>query len=687
MSNILFEIGFEEFPPSFIVPATEQLKETFLVEMEKERVSPGSIEAYSTCSRIAVVMKDVPSRQPDLREKVTGAPKTIAVSSEGTLTKAGESFLKKNDLTDYFFEESSKGEVIAGWKEEKGRDLEEVMVPIVQKGLSSLRFKKSMRWGWNTFYFARPLKWVFLNIDGKGIEGNFESLVFQNHSFGHRFLFPETITVSADNYVQKLKEAFVVVDRDERIKMIDSFISNVSLQNNCEKETDTEIMNEVADMTEYPYPVLGDIPPKYRDLPPELITKVLKKDQRYFTLIEKNSGKLFSKFISILNNIPSDDTVVIKGNEKVVSGRLADAAFYYGDDLKKDFEKLNEKLKEMLFQKDLGSYYDKIQRVTKISLFIARKYFNADEKTLQKVEKAASMIKNDLVTGVVFEFPDLQGVIGRYYAKAAGFDDELSSVMEEHYWPVNAGDTLPSTVIGKILSMADKADTIVGGFMAGMKPTGSKDKFAIRRNALGFLCVASASEETLVSIKEVFDYTAELIAGFNPSLKYGQEEIYDFMVARYQALLNMDTPVVQSAAKAGSDIPVIVKKRAETINKLLKDKEKEVTDLAQLYKRGCNILKKQNIPDRDPDPELFEQEEEKRLFFAVMEVSKEVEGLTDNLDIALKIITIKSVLDLFFDSVFVMTEDDALKVNRLKLIKKVVTLVTEQIGDISYLNI
>ncbi|HDT11336.1 MAG TPA: glycine--tRNA ligase subunit beta, partial [bacterium] len=456
-------------------------------------------------------------------------------------------------------------------------------------------------------------------------------------------------------------------------------------QNNCEDKIDAKVMNEVADMTEYPHPVTGTIPSKYRDLPPELITKVLHKDQRYFTLTEKGSGKLFPVFISVLNNVPTDDAVVVKGNEKVVSGRLADAAFYYGDDLKKDFEALNEKLKEMLFQKDLGTYHDKIERISKIALFIAGKYFKAEKEMLEKIEKAAGMIKNDLVTGVVFEFPDLQGVMGRYYAAAAGFDSEISSVMEEHYWPVNAGDKHPSTITGKILSLADKADTIVGGFMAGMKPTGSKDKFAIRRNSIGFLSVASASEEYLVNMMEVFDFTATLISEFNPALKYDRNELHDFMTARYQALLDMDTPVVQAAAGAGSEIPFLVKKRAATIERLLKDRD--IFDLAQLYKRGCNILKKQDVPDGDPDPALFEQDEEIKLNDAVNNVCQEIVNFTDNLDIALKIITIKSVLDLFFDNVFVMSEDMSLKNNRLKLIRKVTDLVREQIGDISYLNI
>jgi glycyl-tRNA synthetase beta chain len=685
VTHILFEIGFEEFPPSFIVPALEQLKQSFISGMEKERISPGSVESYSTSSRIALIFKDVPSRQPDLKEKVTGAPKKIALGEDGKLTKAGESFLAKNCLKEYFFEDSPKGEIIAGWKEEKGKDLSEVVVPLLNNSLNSLNFKKSMRWGTNSFYFARPIRWILLNIDGTPVEGNFETLQFGKNSYGHRFLHPGEVEVAPLSYADDLKKASVIVDRNERVEIITRFIKKVIQENNCEDEIDAAIMNEVADMVEYPYPVIGNIPDKYRDLPPELIIKVLKKDQRYFTLREKETGKLFPRFISVLNNVPTDDTVVLKGNEKVVSGRLADAAFYYGDDLKKDFAALNKKLKEMLFQKDLGTYYDKVERIAEISQFIAEKYFNAGKEVVEKIRKTAMMIKNDLVTGVVFEFPDLQGVMGRYYAQAAGFDDDISCVMEQHYMPLNAGEKLPENLIGKIISMADKADTIAGGFMAGMKPTGSKDKFAIRRNGLGLLSIAASCDQNLVNVKEVLDFAASLTSKFNSSLKYDSKEVNDFISARYQAVLGAQTTVVQAAAGAGSEIPVLVRKRVETIERLLE--EHDINDMAQLYKRGCNILKKQAIPDGDPDPLLFEQEEEKNLYRSVTTVCQEIVNLSDNLDIALKIITIKSVLDLFFDSVFVMADDESLKNNRLKLIRKVTDLVREQIGDISYLNI
>jgi len=300
----------------------------------------------------------------------------------------------------------------------------------------------------------------------------------------------------------------------------------------------------VTDMVEYPHVIVGTIPEKYSHLPAELITKVLKKDQRYFVLCEQGEKTVVKKFASVLNNIPTDDSVVVKGNEKVVSARLADAAFYFTDDLEKDFHGLKEKLREVLFQKDLGTYHDKIVRIGKIAEFAAQKFFKADKSQNEKIKTASEMIKNDLVTGVVFEFPDLQGIMGRYYAEHAGFDPEISKAVYEHYLPVNAGDLLPSTLTGTVLSIADKVDTITGGFMVGMKPTGSKDKFAIRRNAISLLTLAVENEKASINLRELFEFSGRLILEHNGKLKLDVNEIMEFMTARYNVVLNFETPVI-----------------------------------------------------------------------------------------------------------------------------------------------
>lgn len=681
MSDFIFEIGYEEFPASFILPFVSQLKEKVLSELEKQRVTVGNCKEFSTCSRTALVCTGLPEKQPDIREKVTGAPKKVALNADGTLSKAGEAFLTKNKITDYFFENSEKGEVIAGFVEEKGKTLEEVIAPIVKAALHAANFKKSMRWAENTFAFARPIRWILLSIDGKPVEDDFEGIKFSKTSFGHRFLSNGALDINASNYYEILSAHYIMANRAERKEFIRSEVAKKAEELGLIANIDENLLDEVTDMVEYPHVVIGNIPEKYKNLPVELVVKVLKKDQRYFTLSDKNSQVI--KFASVLNNIPREDSLVIEGNEKVVAARLSDAAFYFNDDLAKDFGALKEKLKGVLFQKDLGTYSEKVERICKIAAFIAEKCFTLDAAAKERLLKAGSMIKNDLVTGVVFEFPDLQGIMGRYYALHAGFEKDICEAMYEHYLPINAGDALPSTEIGTILSMSDKIDTIVGGFMAGMKPSGSKDKFAIRRNAIGFLTVA---QNYALDIKEVVGFAWDLIV---PRIKNAKvemkQEIIDFIVARYNGVLSFDTPVIQAATARDAEFPKVVAKRAETIARLLK--ESGISELVQLYKRGCNILKKQDFTVGTVNESLFEQDEEKNLFAEVVKVENEIKTMHDNFEIAMKILSLKPALDAFFDAVFVMHDNAGIRTNRMNLIGKVTNLVAENIGEISFLNI
>ena len=681
MSDFIFEIGYEEFPASFILPFVSQLKEKILSELEKQRVTVGNCREFSTCSRTALVCTGLPEKQPDIREKVTGAPKKVALNADGTLSKAGEAFLAKNKITDYFFENTEKGEVIAGYVEEKGKTLEEVIAPIVKAALHAANFKKSMRWAENTFAFARPIRWILLSIDGKPVEDDFEGIKFSKTSFGHRFLSNGALDINASNYYEILTAHYIMVDRSERKEFIRSEVAKKAEELGLIANIDENLLDEVTDMVEYPHVVIGNIPEKYKNLPVELVVKVLKKDQRYFTLSDKNSQVI--KFASVLNNIPRNDSLVIEGNEKVVAARLSDASFYFNDDLAKDFGALKEKLKGVLFQKDLGTYSEKVERICKIAAFIAEKYFTLDDAAKKRLQTAGEMIKNDLVTGVVFEFPDLQGIMGRYYALHAGFEKDICEAMYEHYLPINAGDALPTTEIGTILSMSDKIDTIVGGFMAGMKPSGSKDKFAIRRNAIGFLTVA---QNYTLDIKEVVEFAWNLIV---PRIKNAKEEmkqeIIDFIVARYNGVLSFDTPVIQAATARDAEFPKVVAKRAETISRLLK--ESGISELVQLYKRGCNILKKQEFTVGTVNESLFEQDEEKNLFAEVVKVENEIKNMHDNFEIAMKILSLKPALDAFFDAVFVMHDNAGIRTNRMNIIGKVTNLVAENIGEISFLNI
>ena len=687
MSDLLFEIGFEEFPPSFIRPAAEHLRSQMVEKMTAARIAPATVEVFSTCSRIALKLGGFPSTQPELREKVQGAPKKVALTAEGKLGKAGEAFLKKYNITEYTFEQSAdgKGELITGWHVEPGRPSQDIVVAALEELLGTMPFPKSMRWGDGDLSFARPIRWLLCLIDDRPVERSFHGIAYAKTSFGHRFMAPGAVPVTFGTYVGALEKTSVIVEHEKRALFIRAEVQRIARDLKGNETLDEELVEEVASMTEFPVAVVGAIPAKYGDLPPELITLVLKENQRYFTIYRADRHELLPQFISFLNNAPTDPQVVVKGCEKVVAARLSDAAFYYYDDRKKDFAGLTEKLSGMMFQKELGSYRDKVGRTAKLAKFIGERYFGLDAKEAEAASKAALLIKNDLITGVVFEFPELQGTMGRYYAANAGYDAVTAQALEEHYLPRFSGDRLPDTVMGAVLALADKTDTIVGGFMAGMKPTGAKDKFAIRRNAIGLLQIA-VERGIALDLDELFAHAAGLVTAHNAKLKLDAADLADFMKQRYYAIFPYDTPVVKSAVEAGCRVPAEVKRRVTTIAKLVE--EKDILEMVQLYKRSGNILK--NAKEGEGahiDEKKLTAAEEKELFAALTKVKKEIATTKDDLAAAHAIISLKPLIDRFFDKVLVMDEDPAVRGNRIALIRDIVTLVTARIGDISWLSI
>ncbi len=683
MANFLMEIIVEEFPPTFLKPVADYIKTTFETEMKNARIAPKNISIFYTCSRFALLADGMPEKQPDLEQKVFGAPKKIAVDKNGNLTKAGEAFVKKNNLKEWFFEQGRKDEIIAGIFKEKGRELSEILVEIFEKTMTTIPFKRSMRWADKELLFARPIRRIMMLINNKPVSHSFFGINFSEKSFGHRFLSPLEIEVSFESYKEKLSENFVMISFEERKEKIKNDIFRIAKKEGAKEKVDEDLLNEISNIVEYPFAITGKINEKYMRLPHELITKVLKQDQRYVTLYKNDT--ILPTFISILNNKPTNPEIVSKGNEKVVSARLADAEFYYDSDLSEDFKTLTLKLKEVLFQRKLGSYFDKVNRISNIAKFVAQEFFRLDDKIAEKIAKDALLIKNDLITGVVKEFPDLQGTMGKYYAQNAKLENETALAMEEHYKPVFLGDKLPQTTTGKILAIADKTDTIVGGFMAGMKPTGSKDKFAIRRNSITLLKILIEEKNPEIDIEKLINFAENEVLNTNQSLKKQTSEIKDFFKQRYYAVFNSKKQVIQSSIETDFNKPFDVLKRIETIEELLKDDS--VYEMAQLLKRSKNILKKAKNIENEIDISLFETEEEKLLFETLNLTKEKIKNIENNLEVAKEIIKIKPALDRFFDKVLVMAKDEKIKQNRISLIEDVVRLGQRHIGDISFLNI
>ncbi len=683
MVSLLFEIGYEEFPPSFIVPTADFLLRSLSDRLKEHRLPFTSARHYSTSSRIALIIEGLPASQPDLKEKVTGAPRRIAVAEDGSLTKAGEAFLRKNWLTEYFFESTPKGEVIAGWREEEGAPLADVVVALLGEILEKIPFKKSMRWGNYDISFARPIRWILLMLDDVVIHSSFHGIPFSEHSFGHRFLSPNSLTVTPDTYVEILKNHFVIVEREQRKEMIKDAIVMTAERLLAPPLYDNAMMAEVVDSVEYPVCVSGKIPEKYMDLPSELIVKVLASDQHYFTF-QKSDGTLLPEFLATLNNDPERKEPVIRGCEKVVSARLADAAFYFEEDLATPFDSFGEKLADMLYHKDLGSYADRAVRVKETALFAAKMWFELSDTEISNLKKAAFHAKNDLVSGVVYEFPDLQGVMGYYYAKRWNASEDVALTMKEHYLPRWLGDEFPSNRIAELVAIADKTETIVGGFMAGMKPTGSKDKFAIRRTALTLLSLL-IKMNVPVDLVELFAFAGKQIIEYNGSLSYNPQDLADFISQRYDAVLSADTAVVKTVLSSGWSVPSDVAGRAAALDSV--KNHEELVALSALFKRAGNILKKAgNRSKTEVVEHLLQEDAERRLFAIVSSVKQALATEADKVKQIEKITEIKPALDTFFDDVLVMDPDVRVRENRLSLLDTVVSLVKTTVGDISHLN-
>lgn len=688
MSDFLIEICYEELPPSYIKIFSSHIMTHLKKTLSEENVDSGQLKIMHTCSRLAVKGRRFPEKQPDTEKTIFGPPEHIAIDEKGTFTKAGESFCRQNDLNPSdcsFVKKGKKGRVISGVKKIEGKHFEEILFEFLQKSLLSVPFPRTMRWANYNMLFARPLKRILLFVNDKAVVKKIEHITFSEMSRGHRFLSPEAFRPVINEYESELENRKVIVNHEKRKKFIRKRILEISDKLGASKCIDEELLEDVTAMTEYPYVIEGSIPERYMTLPPELVKKVLKKDQRYFSLMSSDKKTLKPNFVSILNTVPEDENLVAHGNEKVVNARLSDAEFYYHDDLNSNFRKYTEKLREVTYHKKLGSYFDKIERIRSLAKYIAEKYFHLTEKESSELENAATLLKNDLLSGVVSEFPDLQGIMGRYYALNSGISKTSATAIEDHYRPAFKDDKLPRNKIGTILSLADKADTITGGFMAGMKPTGSKDKFAIRRNALGILEIARSISE--LDIIKIINEASVLIKKDNESLKRMDEEIADFMKKRYFGLFDVEKPVVQSATETDFSVPHKVETRVRVISNLI-EAGSDINNMALLFKRCKNILEKatDNIPEK-VNPDFFEDTEETELFTRIKQTEKFIEKKSDNIEIAKEIIKIKPLLDDFFDNVMVMTESSDKRKNRLAIMKKVTEIVREYIGDISYLNI
>lgn len=690
---LFLEIGSEEIPAGYIDPALEAIKEQIIRFMDDYRIQHGTPVITGTPRRLVLFVSDVSLRQESTVQEIIGPPYQIAFNPDGTPTKAAEGFAKsqKVKVEELQIKETPKGKYLYIVRKEEGLPTKELLSEKFPDFIAHIPFPKSMRWGSETVNFARPIRWIVALLGDDVIPFRYGDIESGRVSYGHRFMKPDSISVTADynRYKEELRKAFVIVDRDERRELIKEGVRALASKVGGLVVEDEDLLSEVTHLVEYPYPLIGRFEEKYLELPPEVPITVMKEHQRYFAITDSN-GKLMPYFITIANTVARDPQVVAKGNERVIRARLEDARFYYEEDQKIRLEQRVEQLKTVVFHSKLGTSWEKVERFTEIAKFIASS-LNLPDSQKEKLLRAAYLCKADLVTGMVGEFPELQGVMGRDYAFKQGEDSEVARAIYEHYLPTRAGGAIPDGIIGAILSIADKLDTVVGCFSVGMIPTGTADPFALRRQTLGIIRIILEKKLPL-SLEALVKKAIPLLKRWATE---PEEEVFsgviNFFKGRLEHMLTSpsDSPYRTGAVKAALSVRLDVitddVKRIEALSRFMERPDFE--SLLTAFKRVVNIIKDEHLEvlKRKPDVriELLREPQERQLWESYIKCKSYVESMAgkgEYLRACEALSELKPGIDAFFDTVLVMAKEEEVRENRLALLRSIRELF-EEIAD------
>lgn len=672
MNNyLLFEVGVEELPSRFVSSTLEQIKNNLIRLFNENRIVFDNIETYGTPRRLTLVVKGISDRQSNLEEEVKGPSKKIAVDADGNFTKPALGFIKSKGLKeeDIYFKQVGKDEYIFGTIKQEGIETSEVLKTILPESVKNVTFPKAMRWGGKNMRFARPIRWMVTLLNDEVLEINLEGIVSSNVTKGHRFLGEREFEVnSLEDYYNKLEANYVVLDQDKRKQLIKEQCIEVANSLGGEVEFDDDLLEEITHLVEYPTAFYGEFDEKYANLPKEVVTTPMKEHQRYFPVLK--DGKLLPNFIAVRNGNDYKIEVVKAGNEKVLVARLEDALFFYNEDTKKNLESYIEKLKTIVFQAKLGTVYDKTLRIEKLSLDILESLNLNNIK--EDTSRAAKLCKADLVTNMVFEFTELQGIMGREYAKVAGENEAVSEAIFEHYLPRFAGDMLPQTNTGIVLSIADKLDSIAGFFAIGIQPTGSQDPYALRRQALGVLSILM-DKKLDINLQELVNHALD---NYN-NLEFNREEvsaqIMEFFKERIKNLfrdLGIRYDVIEAVLNTDINDISDMHTRAVELNKWLSTEG--LVEMLTAFNRVSTLAQK--AESSNINEELLKEDAEIKLYNRFKEIKVKVEELlkdkkySEALD---AFASLRPLVDNMFDNVMVMDKDNDIKNNRLALLKQI----------------
>ena len=672
--DFLLELGTEELPPKLLLKLSNSLRDNFEQELNKLNLDFNNTKAFATPRRLAVTISELQSKQQDqVIEKKGPSTQSPEMAINGFAKSCGVSVdeLEKKELAgkEYFFYS----------KEEPGQSIKDLLPSIIEKSIKDIPITRSMKWGDSDYSFVRPVHWLVVMLDKDVVNANIMGLKSGRESKGLRFQDSILKFTHANEYENLMSQkAQILVDFNKRKELIRDQILSVGKTNNAEVVIDESLLDEVCALVEYPRAFSGSFDKKFLDIPQEAIISAMKSHQKYFHLVDSKE-KLLPLFISVANIESSNIQAIIDGNERVIHPRLADSEFFWNQDKAIKLEERLAGLDSVMFMKSLGSMGQKAKRIEKLSSNISD-LAGFDKEIAQR---AGLLSKTDLLSEMVGEFADLQGIMGGYYALNDGESKEVSVAIREHYQPRFAGDSLPSTDAGIAVSLADKMDTLTGIYGIGQGPTGSKDPYALRRTALGMLRILLEAKIEL-NLKSLIDFSLSLHLKEVDRKCAG--DIYNFMMDRLKAYYrdaNIDTNIYEAVLAVSPDSPLDFHYRIDALNEFTQSADSK--SLIEANKRIANILKDSDEKLEELNSNILLEDSEKILYKATESLTKELSGSKNYKEIMKSLLNLKDSIDSFFDNVMVNAEDDKVRSSRLALIRRVRHLFLS-VADISHLS-
>lgn len=685
--TLAFEIGTEEIPAFDLAGAVKQLSTMVPSLLDDAAIPHGAVKIFSSPRRLIVIAEEIPEATEEKNEVFKGPSAKIAFDAEGNPTKAAQGFARGKgvDPSSLVVED---GYVYAR-THTPSVNVASLLSSVLNKIIHGLSWPRSQRWGVQSEYFTRPVRWIVALFGNEVIDFTFAGLVAGRTTYGHRFLAPGPFEVAdADSLVDVVRSASVIPSEAEREQVIREGVAKAEAETGFTAVLHPKTLVEVINLAEYPTVLVGTFDEEFLKVPEEIIVDAMLVHQRYFPLYDKD-GKLTNRFIVVSNGDPACAETIVDGNERVVRARLYDAKFFYDEDLKQPLESYVDHLGEVVFQEKLGTMLDKTNRIQCLADHLAEDAGLAGQD-LSDVERAARLCKADLVTSAVVEFTSVQGVMGSYYAAASGETAQVAQAIEQHYRPRFAGDEAPDTVVGKIVAIADKLDTVCGLFAVGQGPTGSSDPFALRRSAIGIVAMLSGKDAVEVSLVAAIDAALASYAqqGIEFDTDAVRRDVIEFFIMRTKVMMRdagNSIDAIDAVLSAGIQEPVELINRVSALEAARSEQPEVFEDLATAYARANNLC------DSKLGTEVNEgllSEVEQALVRAVCQAESNVASALENNNYAAalsELAALRKPIDLFFENTMVMDEDQALRENRLRLLNSFVA-VFANVADFALLS-